>query len=460
MTKREPAAAMLIAICALTAGREAAAAEAAAGNYRGWKTLEISNGLVQLQVAPDLGGRIIQYELDGHAYLWVNDQLAGKGPTASGLGPDDKWLNYGGEKLWPAPQGWSGDDQWPGPPDAVLDGSPHRGVIRSAQGNSAAVGLTSRDDPRSGIRFSREIRLFDGTSRVHVDATMTNVDTRSRRWGIWSVAQVDASATGPGDDYNRNLRLYCPKNPKSIFPRGYDVLFGLVNNPAYQGDDQPGMMRVHYQNRVGKIGMDTSAGWIATVDGTAGYVFVQRFDHFPDRPYPDNSSVEVWLSGPGQIAIAGEIINMEDDPIGIPTLIESELLSPYARLEPGESYTFGYDWFAAHVGGDYPVLDCTQAGVVCEPFSVTRSGDGFQVAGRFGVFYQGTAGVVFLDDAGRPLGRAKSRRSITPAQPLVLTEHLTIPSPSPKITQASLLVFDSEGREIAELARVRIDAVK
>lgn len=457
MTKPNQIAALLVTMCAWTADHEAVAAEATAGNYRGWKTLEMSNGLIQLQVAPDLGGRIIQYELDGHAYLWVNDELAGKVSTASGLGPDGEWLNYGGEKLWPAPQGWSGDHEWPGPPDAVLDGSPHRGVILAAEGDSVAVGLTSRDDPRSGIRFSREIRMFDRTSRVHVDATMTNVDTRGRRWGIWSVAQVDASGDGPGGDYNHNLRMYCPKNPKSVFPKGYDVLFGLVNNPAYQPDDQRGIMRVHYQNRVGKIGMDSPAGWTATVDGTAGYVFVQRFEHFPDRPYPDNSSVEIWLSGPGQIGIAGEIINMEDDPIGIPTLIESELLSPYAHLEPGESYTFGYDWFAANIGGDYPVLDCTEAGIVCEPFSVTRSGDGFKVAGRFGVFYQGTTGVVFMDDAGRPLARVKSRRSITPAEPLVLSDLLKLPSPPANITQASLVVFDPDGQEIAELARVRIE---
>ena len=31
------------------------------------------------------------------------------------------WKNYGGAKTWPAPQGWDGAGQWPGPPDPVLD---------------------------------------------------------------------------------------------------------------------------------------------------------------------------------------------------------------------------------------------------------------------------------------------------------------------------------------------------
>ena len=31
-------------------------------------------------------------------------------------------MNWGGDKVWLAPQGWENEDQWPGPPDPVLDG--------------------------------------------------------------------------------------------------------------------------------------------------------------------------------------------------------------------------------------------------------------------------------------------------------------------------------------------------
>ncbi len=40
--------------------------------YHGWKTLEMSNQLVTVQVAPQLGGRVIQYELDGFECFWVS----------------------------------------------------------------------------------------------------------------------------------------------------------------------------------------------------------------------------------------------------------------------------------------------------------------------------------------------------------------------------------------------------
>ena len=56
-------------------------------DYRGWKTLELSNGLVELQVVPQIGRRVIQYRLSEFDFFWVNSQLAGKQPPESGLAP-------------------------------------------------------------------------------------------------------------------------------------------------------------------------------------------------------------------------------------------------------------------------------------------------------------------------------------------------------------------------------------
>src|SRR5579875_488375 len=159
--------------------------------YKGWKTLEESNGVVTLEVAPQLGGRVIGFSLGGHQFLWSNNQLAGSAPPPSGLGPKGEWLNYGGEKLWPAPQGWSSDAEWPGPPDAVLDGRPHTLKTVTVDGTEA-VQLTSGRDPLAGIQFRRTIRLEPGAAHVAFEAAMTNVDTKPRRWAIWSNAQLDA----------------------------------------------------------------------------------------------------------------------------------------------------------------------------------------------------------------------------------------------------------------------------
>ncbi len=94
-------------------------------NYKGWNSMCLSNGIAELNIVPQIGGRVIQYKLDDKEFFWVNPDLAGKLPTETGLTADGGWFNYGGDKLWPAPQGWDNDQKWPGPPDAVLDGQPY-----------------------------------------------------------------------------------------------------------------------------------------------------------------------------------------------------------------------------------------------------------------------------------------------------------------------------------------------
>jgi hypothetical protein len=60
------------------------------------------------------------------------------------------------------------------------------------------------------------------------------------------------------------MAAYCPLNPKSRFPKGYSVIFGAEDNPSFRPDPAAGLMRVQYQYRVGKIGLDSAAGWVAT----------------------------------------------------------------------------------------------------------------------------------------------------------------------------------------------------
>ena len=206
------------------------AAEFAESSYRGWKSSVLRNGLIEVFAVPAAGGRVVQFKLGKDEFLWVNPKLAGKDPPPGGLGPGNTWLNYGGDKLWPAPQGWDNDQQWPGPPDAVLDGSPYHCDVLQSRGGAVSVRLTSGKDPTSGIQFSRRIRIEDGSSHVAFEATMTNIDTKPRRWGIWSHTQLDGGRRD-GKGYNAQLVAYCPMNPKSHFSKGYSVIFGAGRIP-------------------------------------------------------------------------------------------------------------------------------------------------------------------------------------------------------------------------------------
>jgi hypothetical protein len=429
----------------------ACAADLAKSEYQGWETYRLSNGIVTLEVAPQIGGRLIQYSLGAHHYLWVNPALAGKNPPSSGLGPNGSFLNWGGDKLWPAPQGWNGPDQWPGPPDAVLDGSPYRAERRSG----SALRLTSQKDSRSGIQFSRVVNLEDGSSILHVHATMENIDTKARSWGIWTVTQLDArNASGTG--FNPNFWAYIPANPQSHFSDGFAILFGRKTNPEFQYDPQERMMRVHYQRKVGKIAMDSPSGWIANVDGDSGYVFVQTFRYEAHRDYPDGASVEYWTNGLGKIFAWGKEVIQPESAAENPYAIETELLSPREKLQPGQSASFDYEWRVARIGGSFPILDCTKAGCTAEALTSKRTSSGaLTISGRFGVFYAGTARARFLDAAGNQLSETGPIKT-TPNSPLVMQTDLPSVQAPASARTIELVVYDAQGKAIDKLARCTI----
>ena len=96
----------------------------------------------------------------------------------------------------------------------------------------SAICLTSRDDPRSGIRFSRVVRLFADSTRVSFEATMENIGSKPRRWGIWAHTQLNG-AKADHSGHNPLLQAWCPLNPRSRFPKGYEVIFGGKDNPSF-----------------------------------------------------------------------------------------------------------------------------------------------------------------------------------------------------------------------------------
>ncbi len=122
----------------------------------------LANDGLRLGIVPELGGRLLSLSgKDGRELLWRNDDLLTDDlrfrdghlhrPVSGGLGD---WVNYGGDKTWPAPQGWAGADQWAGPPDPVLDSGAYT-VTTEERADAAVVTLTSGDEPRTGLRLGR-----------------------------------------------------------------------------------------------------------------------------------------------------------------------------------------------------------------------------------------------------------------------------------------------------------------
>jgi hypothetical protein len=111
----------------------------------------------------------MQVTFAGHPFLFVNPKFAGKYlPPTTG-----KWFNYGGDKLWPLPEGNNDEQHWAGGSDVLDDGPFAFRTISEAQQCEIEL-LTGPLDPQTGIQFLRTIRIDSNSPRIQFHATMKN----------------------------------------------------------------------------------------------------------------------------------------------------------------------------------------------------------------------------------------------------------------------------------------------
>ena len=434
----------------------AAAAAAAAPNplriekaqYQGWDVYRLTNGIISLDIAPQIGGRAIQLRLGEKEFFFVDPDFAGKVQPESQNNPAAGWANYGGDKVWPAPEGYANDDQWPSIPYYVLDGSRFEFAIVTETQDEVAVRVTSPKDPRTGVQFERTFHVYAGTTRIKVEQVMRNISRRQIRWGIWHLIQNDAADAQDPSKPNPELYVYVPINPKSIYPQGYTHIYGDARHPSDTVMDGGRLLKIHYLYRVGKVGVDSNAGWMAVVNGQKNVGFVENFDYFPEREYPDQASVEEWNDGPGVVSRTAFDQTLADDPKRTPYFLESEVLSPFARLDPGQQYEFTVYWSPTSVTN--PVHDAVWAGAISEPLTAATEANQITLRGVFGVFTPGTLEVQFYNAIGQIIDR-ETLQSVDPREVVRLDKTLALPADTYRV---SVRVRDSDGENRGFLGNV------
>ncbi len=429
--------------CRAAAPRYAAQLEQT--RYMGWKVYRLSNGLISLYIAPEIGGRAIQLTLGGHHYFFVNKALAGKILPKSQNNLKAGWANYGGDKVWPAPEGWMNDHEWPSIPYYILDGSPFQSAVVKNTPEEVAVRVTSPPDPRTGVEFARTFHVYAGTTRVTVEQVMRNISRRRIRWGIWHLIQNDTSDAADPSKPNPDFYVYIPINPHSMFPRGFYNPYGDVRNPSYHAIDHRRMLRVHYRYEVGKVAADSNAGWFAIENGQKNLTLIESFKYFPNKKYPDNASVESWNDGPGTISRGPFFQTLPNDLEKTPYFCETEVLSPLATLDPGQQYEFTVHW--APTRAPNPVRKAVWAGAISQPLRAKISARQVTLKGAFGVFLPGTLEAVFYSAMGEELAH-DALQSVDPRQVVRLDKTVALP---PEAFRVSVRVMDSEGRNRGDL---------
>ncbi len=434
-------------------------------NYDGWKAELLSNRWVKLMIVPELGGRLMQVTFDNHDYLYVNAQLKGQ------VNPIDtehhSWYNYGGDKIWPMPEGSQDEQHWAGPGGSALDEGAFTLRVLS-RGAECAVRLTGPIDPDIGQQYIRDIRINSDSPVIFFHAVMKNVSGYPQTWSEQSVSQYNAESPDDSSQFNPRFWGITPTNPSSVFAGGYHVRTGSQTNPGYTVSD--GLFRVHWNNLEGEVWTDSLAGWLAVVDGATGFTMVERNHYDPRATYPGQTTMLFYTTGNrirnrnrpgGNGAAQGTALGQPasvatppssaadssqsatgETPIGADPPIyymEAEVDSPMVELAPGESYAMDTEWYPTRTGEAFKTA--TYSGVVGAPLAAAASPAGLTLTGDFGVFYAGTLVAHYYDRGGSAIGTAKLV-DVTPAQEVQL--QTTVQAP-PQTFRVSVHLMEKSG---------------
>ncbi len=417
-------------------------------NYDGWKAEQLANQWVKLEIVPQLGGRLMQVTFGDHDFLFVNDQLKGQY-----MPPDTaqhRWYNYGGDKIWPMPEGSQDEQHWAGAGGEPLDDAPYDLQVLS-HGPTCAVRLTGPVDPQIGQQYIRDISITGESPTISFHAVMKNVSGYPQSWSEQSVSQYNAAAPSDPTQFNPDFWGVTPANPQSAYLNGFHVRTGNASNPGYSVKD--GLFRVHWNNIGGEVWIDSPGGWVAVVDGTTDYTMLERRKYQPTSDYPDKSTIIFYTTGarnrPGPPP--AQTVQPAEPPRPPIYYMEAEVNSPVVELAPGESYAMDSEWYPTRMDSSFQ--GATYSGVVGTPLAAAATPNGLVLTGDFGVFYTGQLIAHFYNRGGEAIGTAPAGDA-NPLQPLKLQVTLQAP---PETNRVSLHVVDAQGLDRGPLGEAFVN---
>ncbi|HEY1809505.1 MAG TPA: hypothetical protein VGG42_13135 [Acidobacteriaceae bacterium] len=416
-----------------------------AATFEGWQAEEMANSWVQLIFVPQLGGRLMQVTFDGHAYLFDNPVYAGKYiPPDAAKG---RWINYGGDKIWPLPEGNDDEQDWTGASTPLDDGAYAFSVV--SQGQRCTVRLDGPPDPAIGLQYSREISIGTDSPEIDFHAVTKNYTGHTVNWSVQSVSQYNLADAAQPDGYNHQFWAYTPVNPNSAYLLGYHVRDGLANDPSYSL--QEGLFRVHWKYIESEVWVDSTAGWLAVVDGASHYAMVEKTRHDSHSEYPSKASIIFYKNGPtAQLDDRGMPHFTPPGTKETPYYMEAEVNSPMVELDPGQEYSFDTHWFPFRM--EPALRSVVDAGVVGDPLQAVRRGDQIQLTGRFGVFFPGHLEARLYSKGGAEQ-RSVKLRAVSPRDLIELRSSV----PGAGIVRVSVHLIDSQNVDRGSLGEVFVN---
>lgn len=420
-------------------------------NFDGWKAETVSNNWVTLTFVPQLGGRLMQVTFAGHPFLFVNPKFQGKYFPPVDNGASGQWTNYGGDKIWPMPEGSQDAQHWPGPISDVLDDGAYSFKTLS-QGSTCKVLLEGPADPRTGLQYSREISIAGDSPEIHFHAMMKDVSKQPIDWSMQSVTQYDTASSQTPGDYNHDFWAFTPASAHSKYLDGFHVRAGLADDPSFAVKD--GLFTLHWLDLQNEVWVDSPGDWVAVMDRATKFAMIEKFKFHAGADYPGKASVIFYKNGPSVGLDAKGMPVVRNNPGDTPYYMEAELNSPMARLRPGETYAMDTQWFPTRASDAFTGV--TAAGAFAQPLAASESAKELTITGGFGVLWPGKIVAHLYDAKGAKL-KSLEVESVDPENFVTLRQTIQAPA---AVSRVSLRLVDARGIDRGSLGEATVSRMK
>lgn len=294
--------------------------------YGGWPNCyRLSNGVLELVVTTDVGPRIIRVGFVGEENEFYEY------PQTLGQTGGDAWVNYGGHRLWLAPE------------VPARTGYGDNGPLALEQ-HADFVRTVPSVEPTTGIQKEMDVRLFPATAHVRVTHRLRNAGVWPVELAPWAISVMapHGMAILPLPPHRTHDECLLPQASINLW-----AYTDLTDSRFTWGSRHILVRHDPALPTCQKVGLHNRDGWAAYARG--GHLFVVRFAYQEGAAYPDlGSSIECWVDA---------------------DMLEVETLGPLTHLEPGQTLEHVEDWFLYH---DVP-LPRSEADVQAHVLPLVRS---------------------------------------------------------------------------------------
>jgi len=257
--------------------------------FKRWgRCARLASNQIELRVTLDFGPRIIQFGFTGEQNLFKES------PEVIGAG--DSWVNYGGHRLWHAPE------------ISPRTYSPDNAPVEHAFADGALT-VTQPVEPDTGILKQMEVRLIS-EKEAEVRHRLTNQNPWAIELAPWALSVMAPGGTAivPQEEFKPHTEALLPARPLVLWH------YTNMNDPRFTWGRDYILLRqdaaAQTPQKLGVLNKKGRAGYLLGTD-----LFIKQFNPQADQRFPDyGCNTELFTNA---------------------DMLEVESLGPLQKLEPG-----------------------------------------------------------------------------------------------------------------------------